>query len=116
MRFTAISIAAALTIGASTTAAFAQQSASFDSCFTLSTERGAGANSGRRNHNEFMRDCLAGRIPVTVGGSALAPAPTAHVESYNRCEALSEERGSGVDSGDRTHRGFMNECMAGAIR
>jgi hypothetical protein len=116
MRFTAVSIAAALVIGASATSVFAQQSATFDSCFSLSEQRGAGAESGRRNHNEFMRECLAGKIPVTVGGPASAPAPAAHVESYNRCEALSEQRGSGTDSGRRTHRDFMTECMGGQIR
>ena len=68
MRFTSISIAAALVIGASATSVFAQQTPTFDSCFSLSEQRGAGAESGRRNHNAFMRDCLAGNIPVTVGG------------------------------------------------
>ena len=116
MRFTAISIAAALTIGASATSVFAQQSLTFDSCYSLSEQRGAGAESGRRNHSEFMRECLAGKIPFTVGGPASAPAPAAHVESYNKCEALSEQRGSGTDSGRRTHREFMTQCMAGEIR
>jgi hypothetical protein len=116
MRFTAISIAAALTICASATSASAQQSMTFDSCFSLSEQRGAGADSGRKNHNDFMRDCLGGRIPVTVGGPASAPAPAAHLESYNKCEALSEQRGSGTDSGRKTHREFMTECMAGGIR
>jgi len=115
MRFTSISIAAALVIGASATSVFAQQTASFNSCFSLSEQRGAGPNSGWRNHKEFMRDCLAGRIPVTVGGPASAAAPAAHVESYNRCEALSEQRGAGTDSGYKTHRDFMTQCMAGQI-
>ncbi len=115
MRFTAISIAAALTIGASATPVFAQPS-TFDSCASLSEQRGAGIESGRKNHTEFMRECLAGRIPVTVGGPAVTPAPAAHIESYNKCEALSEQRGSGTDSGRRTHREFMTECMAGSIR
>jgi hypothetical protein len=115
MRFTAIPIAAAFVIGASATPVFAQQSMTFDSCFSLSEQRGAGAESGRRNHNEFMRECLAGQIPVTVGGPASAPAPAAHVESYNKCEALSEQRGAGTDSGHRNHREFMSQCMAGGI-
>jgi len=116
MRFTALSIAAALTIGASATPVLAQQSAAFDSCSSLSEQRGAGVESGRRNHTEFMRDCLAGRIPTTVGGPALASAPAAHIDSYNKCEALSEQRGAGTDSGRRNHREFMTECMAGQIR
>lgn len=116
MRFTIIPIAAALVIGASATSVFAQQSATYDGCIELSEQRGAGVGSGRRNHSEFMRECLAGKIPVTVGGPASAPAPAAHLESYNRCEALSEQRGSGTDSGQRTHREFMTQCMAGQIR
>ena len=115
MRFTGISIAAALLIGAAVTPVLAQQSA-FDSCSALSEQRGAGVESGRRNHTEFMRDCLAGKIPGTVGGPAAAPAPAAHLDSYNKCEALSEQRGSGTDSGRRNHREFMAECMAGTIR
>jgi hypothetical protein len=116
MRFTAISIAAALTIGAAATSVLAQQSTSFDSCSSLAEQRGAGAESGRRNHTEFMRECLAGKIPVTVGGPASAPAPAAHLDSYNKCEALAEQRGSGTDSGLRNHREFMTQCMAGTIR
>src|SRR5262245_37508679 len=116
MRFTSISIAAALVLGASAVSVFAPQSATFNRCVALSEQRGAGADSGRRNHTEFMRDCLAGRIPFTVGGPALAAAPAAHVESYNKCEALSEQRGSGTDSGHRNHRDFMTQCMDGQIR
>ena len=115
MRFTAISIATALVIGASATSVFAQQTPTFDNCFSLSDERGAGVETGRRNHNDFMRACLTGKIPFTVGGLASAPAPATQVDSYNKCEALSEQRGSGTDSGHRNHRDFMNQCMAGQI-
>ena len=117
MRFTAIAIAAALTLGAGATSASAQQAAAYDSCSALAEARGAGAEGGRRNHLEFMRNCLAGQIPVTVGGPASAPAPAAHVESYNKCETLAEQRGAGGDnSGRRNHNEFMRECMAGQIR
>ena len=95
--------------------AFAQQSANFDSCLTLSAQRGAGVGSGLKNHREFMGQCLAGRIPFTTGGPSLAAAPSEHVESYNRCANLSEQRGAGVESGDRNHRIFMTQCMAGQI-
>jgi len=94
----------------------AQQSANFDSCLALSEQRGAGIESGHRNHTGFMRDCLAGRVPFTTGGPALAPAPQAYAESYDRCATLSEQRGTGTTSGGRTHREFMTECMAGRIR
>jgi hypothetical protein len=96
--------------------AFAQQSANFDSCLTLSAQRGAGVGSGYRNHREFMAQCLAGQIPLTTGGPSLAAASPEHVQSYNRCADLSEQRGAGVDSGDRNHREFMTQCMTGQIR
>jgi hypothetical protein len=115
MRFTTISIAAALVIGASVTSVFAQQTTTFDSCFSLSEQRGAAPDSGRRNHTDFMRQCLTGKIPFTVGGQASAPAPATQVDSYNKCEALSEQRGSGTDSGNRNHRDFMSQCMGGQI-
>jgi hypothetical protein len=96
--------------------AFAQQSANFSSCMTLSEQRGAGPDSGHRNHRDFMNQCLAGQIPFTTGGPTLAAAQPEHVQSYNRCADLSEQRGAGVESGDRNHREFMTQCMAGQIR
>src|SRR5262245_31952927 len=79
--------------------AFAQQSANFDACLTLSAQRGAGVGSGYRNHRDFMTQCLAGQIPLTTGGPTLAAAPPEHVQSYNRCADLSEQRGAGIESG-----------------
>jgi hypothetical protein len=32
-------------------------------CDALSRQRGAGETSGRRNHERFVRDCMAGRVP-----------------------------------------------------
>jgi hypothetical protein len=114
MRLSTIVIGAVLTVCSS--AVFAQQSANFDACLALSEQRGAGIESGHRNHTGFMRDCLAGRVPFTTGGPAVAPAPQAYAESYDKCAALSEQRGAGTTSGGRNHREFMTECMAGRIR
>jgi hypothetical protein len=116
MRMYAV-VAAALTL-CSGSSAFAQQSASYEACFALSEERGAGVGGpGQRNHNEFMTECLAGKVPLTVGGPAPTPASAEHVQSYNKCFALSEQRGAGVGGpGQRNHSEFMRECMAGRIQ
>ena len=91
----------------------AQSRASYRACEALSEQRGSGIGGGNRNHNQFMRDCLAGRIPFREGGTVVA-ASEAHVQSFERCEALSEQRGAG--GSDRNHRSFMRQCMAGKIR
>jgi hypothetical protein len=111
MRRSAIVIAAAVMVIA--TQANAQSRASYRACEELSEQRGSGIGGGNRNHNQFMRDCLAGRIPFREGRTVVA-ASEGHVQSFERCEALSEQRGSG--GSDRTHRSFMRQCMAGKIR
>jgi hypothetical protein len=64
-----------------------------------------------------MRDCLAGKIPFNAG-RAFAAAPEAQVQSLEKCEALAEQRGAGsaAGSGNRNHRSFIRQCMAGKIR
>jgi hypothetical protein len=117
MRYFSIVIAATLAVG-TVTAVSAQQTADYNKCFALSEQKGAGVKAGRRNHNQFMQDCLAGKVPQTRGVPAIAfaPAPTATIDSFNKCFALAEERGSGIVAGNRTHRTFMDGCMAGSIR
>jgi hypothetical protein len=63
-----------------------------------------------------MTQCLSGQIPFTTGGPTLAAAQPEHVQSYNRCADLSEQRGAGVESGYKNHREFMNQCMTGQVR
>ena len=96
---------------------YAQSRATYSACETLSLQRGSGPGPSTRTHNQFMRDCLAGRIPFSAG-RAFAAAPEAHVQSFERCEALSEQRGAGPEggSGNRNHNSFMRQCMAGKIR
>lgn len=118
MRIAAIVIAAATVTALHATSVFAQQVASYATCAKLSEERGSGLAAGHRVHVDFMDQCLAGKIPFTAGGPGgpgLTPAPQARIHAYNTCEALSEERGSGVAAGHRTHDAFMTECMAGKI-
>jgi hypothetical protein len=59
-----------------TVPAFAQTKAtpSWDTCYSLSVERGAapgrgGGTNAERQHNAFMDQCLAGKIPLTAEGS-----------------------------------------------
>jgi hypothetical protein len=94
---------------------YAQSRASYRACEALSERRGSGPEAGNRTHNAFMRDCLAGTISFAAARTP-APASEAHVQSFDRCEALSVERGSGPESGGRNHRSFMRQCMAGRIR
>jgi hypothetical protein len=95
------------------TSANAQSRATYSACESLSLQRASGPGPSERTHRQFMQDCLAGKIPFSAG-RAMAAAPEQQVQSFERCEALSEQRGSG--GSDRTHRSFMRQCMAGKIR
>src|SRR5206468_877146 len=75
-------------------------------CEALSIQRGAGPE-GPGAHRRFMRDCLAGQIPEFA---QVAPTPreTGRAQSYDRCEALSEQRGVGpAGPGRGAHDRFM---------
>src|SRR5215831_519290 len=97
--------------------AIAQSRATYNACESLSLQRGSGPGPSTRTHNQFMRDCLAGKIPFSAG-KAFAAAPEAEVQSLEKCEALAEQRGAGSagGSGNRNHNSFMRQCMAGKIR
>jgi hypothetical protein len=99
------------------TGADAQSKASYSACESLSLQRGSGPGPSERTHRQFMQDCLAGKIPLRAG-RAMAAAPEAQVQSFERCEALSEQRGAGAagGSGNRNHNSFMRQCMTGKIR
>src|SRR5262245_60879850 len=85
-------------------AVYAQSRATYSACEALSVERAS--KMGNRTHNQFMRDCLAGTISFAAARTP-APAPEAHVQSFERCEALSEQRGAGPQVGTRNHNSFM---------
>jgi len=93
---------------------YAQSRATYSACETLSEQRASGPGPSTR-HNEFMRECLAGKIPFTTPPLP-KPAQAAQVQSFEKCEALSEQRGAGSAWGDRNHRSFMSQCMTGKIR
>ena len=115
MHRSAILITVAVMMAA--TQANAQSRASYSACESLSLKRASGPGPSERTHNAFMRDCLAGKIPFREG-RAVASASEAHVQSFEKCEALSEQRGAGAagGSGNRNHNSFMRQCMAGKIR
>jgi len=115
MRRSAIVFAIAVMMIA--TGANAQSRASYSACESLSLQRGSGPGPSERTHRQFMQDCLAGKIPFSAG-RAFAAAPEAQVQSFERCEAVSEQRGAGPGggSGNRNHNSFMRQCMAGKIR
>jgi hypothetical protein len=115
MHRSAIVITVAVMMAA--TQANAQSRASFSACEALSEQRASGPGPSERTHNAFMRDCLAGKIPFNAG-RAFAAAPEAQVQSLEKCEALAEQRGAGsaAGSGNRNHRSFIRQCMAGKIR
>jgi hypothetical protein len=117
MRRSAIVITVAVMMLVPEAMAHAQSRASFSACEALSEQRGSGPGPSERTHNAFMRDCLAGKIPFSAG-RAFAAAPEAQVQSLERCEALAEQRGAGSagGSGNRNHRSFIRQCMAGKIR
>jgi hypothetical protein len=101
--------AAALTVGYTVPAS--AQVRSYASCEALAEQRDSAL--GHRAHREFIRECLAGKIPM----SAAAQTPTVtHVldaESFGYCQGLAEERGATI--GYRVSREFMRECMDGKI-
>jgi hypothetical protein len=69
-------------------------------CEALAMER----PSGGRSHQQFLRDCLAGRkISEKVS------------MTYDECEAISVQRGSGPGPSARDHNRFMTQCLAGKI-
>jgi len=56
---------------------------------------------------------LAGKIPELSLAKPTAR-QTAQAQSYDKCEALAEERGSVTDQ--NTHSHFIVSCMAGRVR
>src|SRR5262245_42953249 len=117
MRTIVILVAATtVTVVGTGTSTLSQQRPTFAACEELSEARGSGRSD--RTHRAFMADCLAGRVPFSTDAQPPASALTARAQSYrpqsyDRCEALAEARGSTTG---RDHRSFIRQCMAGKIR
>jgi len=60
----------------------------------------------------FLLTAVAGLVLGYAGKTIAAPAQT---PNFARCEALSEERGSGQSESNKIHRGFMRDCLSGKI-
>jgi hypothetical protein len=98
--------------------AFAAGAPTFAKCEALSEQNGAGAQAaGSRNHRQFMADCMAGKVPqLSAAPKNPTPAQTAGMSSYDKCEALADERGAAAQAtGSRNHRKFIADCLAGKI-
>ena len=109
MRTIALVITAGLAMGFAVPA-IAAQTPTFAACETLSEQRGG--DVGASNHRHFMADCLAGKIAFAAGVASPTPRQTLRAQSFDKCEALAEQRGSTVG---RDHRKFVTDCMAGKI-
>ena len=85
-------------------------------CHALARERGAGETSGSRNHERFIAQCLAGRVP----SGEVPGIPTAvrdlRERSSDACHELARQRGAGETSGNRNHERFIRDCMAGMLQ
>jgi hypothetical protein len=83
-----------------------------DLCHELARNRGAGESSGNRNHERFIRNCMAGRVSVT---EVRTQTQDLRRRSEAECDALSRQRGAGESTGNRNHQAFVRACMAGRV-
>jgi hypothetical protein len=97
-----------------TAPAFAQYLPSDAQCHALARQRGAGESSGNRNHERFIRDCVAGKVSTT---SPAIPESVREVRGMTSdfCHDLARQRGAGESSGNRNHERFIRSCMAGRV-
>jgi hypothetical protein len=84
---------------------------SYATCEALAEQRDS--TTPRSTFREFMRECMAGRIPMTVPSQTPTPSHVLAAESFGYCQALAEQRGSAMP--ESTHRAFIRQCMAGQI-
>jgi hypothetical protein len=84
-------------------------------CHAIAQKRGAGEGAGSRNHERFIQQCLAGRIPMEEVHGVPEPVREYRSVSYGKCHELAEQRGAGETTGGRNHQRFIEQCMAGKI-
>jgi hypothetical protein len=92
------------------TPAFAQVQ-NYANCEALAEQRDSTTPSS--TFREFMRECMAGRIPTRVPAQTPTPSHVLAAESFGYCQALAEQRGSTMP--ENTHRAFIRQCMSGQI-
>jgi hypothetical protein len=113
MRTVLLAFTAALAVGIGTPT-YAQNLPSDAQCHVLARQRGAGETSGNRNHEAFIRACVAGRVTTTTPG---IPEPVRELRGMTDefCHELARQRGAGESSGNRNHERFIRNCMAGRV-
>lgn len=84
-------------------------------CHELARKRGAGEGAGNRNHERFIRDCMAGRVATRDVRSIRSSTQELRKRSEAECDVLSRQRGGGEGSGNRNHERFVRDCMAGKV-
>jgi hypothetical protein len=87
---------------------------SSDLCHELARNRGASEGSGSRNHERFIAQCMAGRVPRDAGQIRTATQEL-RKRSSEECHALAVQRAGGESSGSRNHERFIRDCMAGKV-
>ena len=97
-----------LTAVISLTASFAAPAVAqvHTSCQSARHHRRAVEIKQENAHRDFIRECLAGKIPMAATPEAPTTAHVLGAESFGRCQALAEQRGS---STGRAHRDFIAE-------
>ena len=83
----------------------------YANCEALAEQRDSTIPSS--TFREFMRECMAGKIPMAVPSQTPTASHVLAAESYGYCQALAEERGSTMP--ESTHRAFIRQCMSGKI-
>ncbi len=84
-------------------------------CESLAEKRGAGAGTGGGtvSHRDFIKACLAGRVSLVADVKAPTAKQKLQAQSYDKCEALAQERGS--TTGQTVMLAFIHQCMEGKI-
>jgi hypothetical protein len=113
MRTMSLAFTAALAVWTATPT-YAQHLPTDAQCHVLARQRGAGESSGNRNHERFIRDCVAGKVTTTT--SAI-PEPVRELQGMTDefCHELARQRGAGESNGNRNHERFIRSCMAGKV-
>lgn len=112
---TTISLAFTVALAVLNTApASAQRLPTDAECHTLARQRGGGEETRSRNHERFIRDCLAGRVTTT---SPAIPESVRELRgmTYELCHDLARRRGAGEETRSRNHERFITACMAGRV-
>jgi hypothetical protein len=88
---------------------------SSDVCHEIAQRRGSGETAGRRAHDKFIRDCMAGKVPLSAAARVRTETRDLRKRSEEECHVIALQRGSSETAGRRTHDKFIRDCMAGKV-